>query len=83
VWDRFHLMRNFEEAVNDTRKDLHAELERGSELQRLTRGKFRFLFLKKARDRTNEEKTQLDDVLKDNEYFAKLELIKERAGAYK
>ena len=30
VWDLFHLMRNFEEAVNDTRKVLHAELEKGS-----------------------------------------------------
>lgn len=78
VWDRFHLMRNFEEAVNDTRKDLHTEMEKGSELQRLTRGKFRFLFLKKARDRTVEETTHIDDVLKHNEYFAKLELIKER-----
>jgi transposase len=78
VWDRFHLMRNFEEAVNDTRKDLHAEMAKGSDLQRLTRGKFRFLFLKKARDRTAEEKTHLDDVLRENEYFAKLELIKER-----
>lgn len=78
VWDRFHLMRNFEEAVNETRKELHTELEKGTELQRLTRGKFRFLFLKKARDRTVEEKTHIDDVLKENELFAKLELIKER-----
>lgn len=78
VWDRFHLMRNFEEAVNDTRKDLHAEMANGSELQRLTRGQFRFLFLKKAKARTETEKIHIDDVLKHNEFFAKLELIKER-----
>jgi len=78
VWDRFHLMRNFEEAVNDTRKELHAELENGSELQRLTRGQFRFVFLKKAQDRTSQEAAHIDDVLKENQLFAKLELIKER-----
>lgn len=78
VWDRFHLMRVFEEAVNETRIVLHAELEAGSDLQRLTRGKFRFLFLKKAHRRTLEEKVHIDDVLKNNARFAKLELIKER-----
>lgn len=78
VWDRFHLMRIFEEAVNETRKILHAEQEDGSEIQRLSRGKFRYLFLKKANRRTEEEKTHIDDLLKENERFAKLELIKER-----
>jgi transposase len=78
VWDRFHIMQNFEESVNDTRKQLHSEQSKGSELQRLTRGKFRFLFLKRASTRTAEEKTHIDDVLKMNQYFAKLELIKER-----
>ena len=78
VWDRFHVMQIFEQAVNETRKDLHAEQARGSDLHRLTRGGFRFLFLKKASRRTEEEKNHIDDVLKENEYFAKLELIKER-----
>lgn len=78
VWDRFHLMRIFEEAVNDTRKILHAECAEDPELQRLTRGKFRYLFLKKANRRTLQEISHIDDVLKRNERFAKLELIKER-----
>lgn len=78
VWDRFHVMQIFEEAVNETRKSLHSEQARGSELQRLTRGGFRFLFLKKATRRTAEEKTHLDDVCSANQIFLKLELIKER-----
>jgi transposase len=78
VWDRFHIMQIFEEAVNETRKSLHTELTNGSPLQRLTRGKYRFMFVKKASRRTKEEKTHIDDVLKTNERFAKLELIKER-----
>lgn len=78
VWDRFHVMQIFEEAVNETRKDLHAEQAQGSDLHRLTRGKYRFMFVKKASRRTEEERTHIDDVFKANEYFAKLELIKER-----
>lgn len=78
VWDRFHIMKNFEEALNEQRKELHGEQAKGSELSRLTRGKFRFLFLKKDSRRTNEEKSHINDVLSNNEYFLKLELIKER-----
>jgi transposase len=78
VWDRFHLMQLFEEAVNETRKQLHEVQEPGSEIRRLTRGGYRFLFVKKAIRRTEEEKLHIDDVLRENEKFAKLELIKER-----
>jgi len=78
VWDKFHLMRNFEEAVNDVRKQLHEEQAKGSELHRLTRGRFRFIFLKNQSKRTNEEKQHIDDVLEANKQFAKLEIIKER-----
>lgn len=78
VFDRFHLMQIFEEAVNETRKSLHLEQERDSEVHRLSRGAFRFLFLKKAKRRTEEEKVHIEDVLKENAQFAKLEIIKER-----
>jgi transposase len=78
VWDKFHILQNFEKAVNDTRMGLHEEQARGSEMARLSRGKFRFLFLKRASDRTASETQHINDVLKTNERFAKLELIKER-----
>lgn len=78
VWDRFHIMQNFEKALNDQRMQLHSELPKGSELGKLTRGKYKYLFLKKANRRTEKEKTHIDDVLKSNEQFAKLEIIKER-----
>ena len=78
VWDRFHIAQKFEEAVNETRKELHKEQAKGSELSRLSRGKFRFMFVKKAAHRTEEEKLHIDDVLKANEQFARLEIVKER-----
>ncbi len=78
VWDRFHLMQVFEEAVNETRKTLHEEQAPHSEAKRLSRGKYRFLFVKKASRRTPEETQHINDVLTSNQAFAKLELIKER-----
>ncbi len=38
VWDKFHLLQNFEIAVNKTRMQLHEEQAKGSDIQRLTRG---------------------------------------------
>lgn len=78
VWDRFHVMQVFEEAVNETRKVLHEEQPGQSEMKRLTRGQYRFVFLKKASRRTSAEQQHVDDVLRQNERFMKLELIKER-----
>jgi len=78
VWDKFHIMQNFEEAVNRCRMKLHDEMARGSELKRLSRGQFRFIFLKRAASRTQAETEHIDSVLKANHEFARLELIKER-----
>jgi transposase len=78
VWDRFHLMQNFEEAINEVRKDLHEQQAGGSEMKRLSRGKYRYLFLKKENRRTEEERTHINQILALNNRFAKLEIIKER-----
>ncbi len=80
VWDRFHIMKKFEEAVNDTRKMIHEKLIPSSKagLIELTKGKYRFLFLKKASRRTPEEAQHLKDVQRDNKLFCDLEIIKER-----
>jgi transposase len=78
VWDRFHVMQIFEKALNEQRKILHEEFRKKSNMSELTRGKHRFLFLKKASRRTDAEQRHIDEVMKDNEQFLKLELIKER-----
>jgi transposase len=78
VWDRFHVMQNFEKVLNEERKKIHAELEKNTEMSELTRGKHRFIFLKKASRRTVEEVKHIDLVMKDNASLLKLELIKER-----
>ena len=82
VWDRFHVMQIFDEAVNEERKSLHEACESGSEEKRLSRGKFRFMFLKKASRRTKEEEVHIEDLLKENRHFLKLELIKEAMHSF-
>lgn len=77
VWDKFHLIQNFEMVLNDTRDRLHKRAKTAEE-KRLTRGKWRFAFLKKASRRTSEEQRHIDEVVKDNTSFFYLELIKER-----
>lgn len=78
VWDRFHIMQNFEKAVNETRIELHEDFRKGSSMHDLTRGSYRFIFLKKASRRTETESRHIEQVMSDNDRFLKLELIKER-----
>lgn len=78
VWDKFHILQNFENAVNETRKDLHEEQSKGSQMQLMTKPQYKYLFLKKAERRTLKENEHIDYVLKNNQMFAKLEIIKER-----
>lgn len=76
VWDRFHIMQNFQKYINDERMWLNEHLCKG-ELKRLTRGKFKQLFTKKSERRTKTENRHINQVMKDNQYFIYLELIKE------
>lgn len=79
VFDRFHLVQNFEEALNETRKDLFEEHSKtDSTIARLARGKNRFIFLEKDSRRTEQEKSLIKEVASRNKKFLYLELIKER-----
>jgi transposase len=77
VWDRFHLVQTMEKAVDDTRRELHASL-RDAETKRLTRGKWKYVFLQKASRRSEKDREHLDEVFRRNEKFAKLDMIKEK-----
>ena len=77
VWDRFHLVQTMEKAVDETRRELHAQL-RDPETKRLTRGKWKYIFLQKAERRSERDREHLDEVFKRNEKFAKLDMIKEK-----
>jgi len=76
VFDRFHLMKAFEEAANDTRKRLFKMIP-GKDVKEIARGSNRFIFLKAASKRTSEEASLMATIQK-NEAFLNLEMIKER-----
>lgn len=77
VWDRFHLVQNFNEALNEDRKDeLEKSMPKGYSESYL-KGKFRFIYLTKAKDRTSKEQRHIDEISRDNRKIAQMEIIKE------
>lgn len=76
VWDRFHVMQNFNEAVDTDRKWLHEHICRG-ETKRLSRGKFKRLFVTKSERRSKTDNQHINTLMKENQDFVYLELIKE------
>lgn len=78
VWDKFHIMQSFENALNEERKLIHEKSPRKSDIKYLACGTFKYLFLKKAKDRSDKETRHFKQVARENEDFYYLELIKER-----
>jgi transposase len=77
VWDRFHLVQKFNEALNDERKDELERIDPEGEMGDLMNGKYRYVYLTKAENRSKKDQLHIDQVMKLNERMAKLELIKE------
>lgn len=78
ILDRFHIMKGFEEAVNETRKYLLAESANSDREKRLMAGKFRYIYLKKDSRRTEEEKIHIQKIVAINWRMHSLEHIKEK-----
>jgi transposase len=82
VWDRFHVVQNFNEALNEDRKD---ELDRQGitpEEQKLLRGKNKFIFMQRAYERNQEEQKVIDEIAKLNQKILRMEIIKERFHSF-
>ena len=77
VLDKFHLLQNFTEAVNEVRKNIHTTFYKNNDMKRLTRGKNRFIFTKKASKRSKSEQALIEELIEINEPLAQLEMIKE------
>jgi transposase len=77
VWDRFHLVQQFNEALNEERKkewDKYNDPESDNDLMA---GKYRYIFLTKANNRTEKDKLHIEEVMSKNKQIAQLELVKE------
>jgi len=81
VWDRFHLMKNFNEALNEERKRLHSKRV-SKDLKSMCSGKYKYLFLKRESRRTVEESKHMDFLMEQNEGFFHLEIIKEKMNLF-
>lgn len=77
VLDRFHLVKNFNDALNEDRKDELAKIDPEGEMGDLMNGKYRYVFLTKAANRTGRDQKHIANVMRLNQKIAKLEIIKE------
>ena len=78
VWDKFHIVQAFNEALNEERKkewDKYGDPELKED--DLLAGKYRYIFLTKANNRNSQDRRHIEEVMKRNTRIAKLELIKE------
>jgi len=81
VWDRFHIVQQFNEALNEDRKHEYEEIDPESKtaerMEALMRGKYKYVFLTKAKNRSEADQRHIDEVMAANQKIAKLEIIKE------
>ena len=78
VWDRFHLVQSFNEALNEERKkEWNKYGDPDKKGDDLLSGKYRYIYLTKAKNRNQADQQHIDQVMSKNERIAKLEMIKE------
>lgn len=77
VWDKFHLVQKFNEALNEDRKVELEKIDPEGEMGDLMNGKYRYVFLTKAKNRNPDDVQHIAEVHRLNGKMAKLEIIKE------
>ena len=78
VWDKFHLVQAFNEALNEERKmEWDKYGDPALKEDDLLAGKYRYIYLTKARNRNKTDQRHIEEVMKKNSRIAKLEIIKE------
>jgi len=77
VLDRFHLVQNFNEALNEDRKDELTQIDPEGQMGDLMNGKYKCKFLTKAKNRSPSDQKHIAYVTRLNKKMAQLEIIKE------
>lgn len=77
VWDRFHLVNMFNDAINQERKEELGRIDPEGEMGDLMNGKYKCVFLTKRKNRSQKNQRHVEEVMRLNDRMAKLELIKE------
>jgi transposase len=78
VWDRFHLVQKFNDALNEDRREELAKIDPEGQMGDLMNNKYRFLFLSRAYKRSETDKKHIEHVMDLNKKIAGMEMIKER-----
>lgn len=77
VWDRFHLVQQFNDALNGERKLEWEKFKNQGNGDDLLAGKYRYIYLTIAKNRSEKDKRHIDEVLGRNQKIAQMEFIKE------
>lgn len=77
VWDRFHLVQNFNEALNEERKKQWDKTKNSTDHGYL-RGKYKYLYVTKSNNRSAQDRELIMKVISENKTVSQLEMIKER-----
>lgn len=77
VWDRFHLIQQFNVALNEDRRVELENIDPEGEMGNLMNNKFKYVFLTKRTNRSQRDKRHIDEVTRLNQKMARLEIIKE------
>jgi transposase len=77
VLDRFHLVKNFNDALNEDRREELEQIDPEGEMGDLMNGKYRYVFLTKGKNRSTTDQKHIATVTKLNKKMAMLEIIKE------
>lgn len=77
VWDRFHLVQSFNEALNEERRKVWQEVQGTSDHGYLS-GKYKYLYATKANNRSTRDREIILQVIGENKKVAQMEMIKER-----
>lgn len=77
VWDRFHLVQQFNNALNEDRRKELENIDPEGKMEDLMNNKYKYIFLTKAKHRSQKDSIHIDYVTGLNYKMARLEVIKE------
>jgi transposase len=78
VWDRFHLVQKFNDALNEDRREELLNIDPEGNMGDLMNNKYRFVFTQRSYNRSELDKKHIDEVARLNKKMANMEIIKER-----
>lgn len=77
VWDRFHLVQSFNDALNNERKQEWEKYKDEEADDDLLAGKYRYIYLTKAGNRSETDRQHIQQVMDRNQKISQMEFIKE------